>query len=207
FSRDWSSDVCSSDLAAGGINAQPASGEAAELEQRARPPACVLACICGSDKRYAGEASGIARALKAAGIARVYLAGKPGEHEAQWREAGVDELIHVGVDVLASLEKAHAELGLRLCGPVRALGCSLRRSICRTRPTVAPRHANTIACPCHPCPTETHSSGSGRSDLCVSGAGPRRLRPEWLGHGAAIRAGGEPDAGAQQRAGRARAAQ
>jgi len=25
----------------------------------------------------------------------------------------VDEFIHVGVDVLASLEKAHAELGLR----------------------------------------------------------------------------------------------
>ena len=28
------------------------------------------------------------------------------------REAGVDEFIHVGVDVLASLELAHAELGL-----------------------------------------------------------------------------------------------
>lgn len=100
-------------FAAAGIDAQPASGEAAELEHAARAAACVLACICGSDKRYAGEASGIARALKAAGIARVYLAGKPGEHEAQWREAGVDEFIHVGVDVLASLEKAHAELGLR----------------------------------------------------------------------------------------------
>jgi len=28
------------------------------------------------------------------------------------RAAGVDEFIHVGVDVLASLELAHAELGL-----------------------------------------------------------------------------------------------
>ncbi|RYD86983.1 MAG: methylmalonyl-CoA mutase, partial [Sphingobacteriales bacterium] len=73
---------------------------------------CQLACICGSDKRYAAEAVDAAKALKAAGVTRLYLAGKPGELEAALREAGVDEFIHVGVDVLASLELAHAELGL-----------------------------------------------------------------------------------------------
>src|SRR5690606_6985284 len=41
-------------FAAGGIGAHPASGDAAALEQAARASACVLACICGSDKRYAG---------------------------------------------------------------------------------------------------------------------------------------------------------
>ena len=40
------------------------------------------------------------------------MAGKPGELEGALRAAGVDEFIHVGVDVLASLELAHAELGL-----------------------------------------------------------------------------------------------
>ena len=42
----------------------------------------------------------------------LYDANKPGELEAALRAAGVDEFIHVGVDVLASLELAHAELGL-----------------------------------------------------------------------------------------------
>jgi methylmalonyl-CoA mutase len=71
-----------------------------------------MACLCGSDKRYAAEASDVAAALKSAGVARLYLAGKPGEREAELRGAGVDEFIHIGVDVLASLELAHAELGL-----------------------------------------------------------------------------------------------
>ena len=80
--------------------------------RRAKASGCTLACLCGSDKRYAEEAVGAARALKQAGIARVYLAGKPGDREKEFREAGIDEFIHVGVDVLASLELAHAELGL-----------------------------------------------------------------------------------------------
>ena len=50
-------------------------------------------------------------------VDRLPAAQRPGEIEvaqveAALREAGVDEFIHVGVDVLASLELAHAELGL-----------------------------------------------------------------------------------------------
>jgi methylmalonyl-CoA mutase len=99
-------------FAAGGIGAEVATGDASAAAQTAKGSGCLLACICGSDKRYAEEAVAAAKALKAAGIARVYLAGKPGEREKELRDAGVDEFIHVGVDVLASLELAHAELGL-----------------------------------------------------------------------------------------------
>jgi methylmalonyl-CoA mutase len=99
-------------FAAGGIAAETATGDVAALAQAAKASGCSLACICGSDKRYAEEAVAAAKALKAAGIARLYLAGKPGDREKELREAGVDEFIHVGVDVLASLELAHAELGL-----------------------------------------------------------------------------------------------
>lgn len=71
-----------------------------------------LTCICGSDARYAEEAVETARALRDAGAGRIYLAGKPGENETALREAGVEEFIYVGVDVVASLELAHAELSL-----------------------------------------------------------------------------------------------
>ncbi|MDP3493330.1 MAG: methylmalonyl-CoA mutase family protein [Hyphomonadaceae bacterium] len=99
-------------FAAGGIGAVPSVGDAIWHAQAVASSGCSLACICGSDKRYATDAIEAAKSLKRAGVARLYLAGKPGELEAALREAGVDEFIHVGVDVLASLELAHAELGL-----------------------------------------------------------------------------------------------
>ena len=94
------------------IGAVPSVGDAAWHAQTLTSSGCQIACLCGSDKRYATDAVEAAKALKAAGATRLYLAGKPGELEAALREAGVDEFIHVGVDVLASLELAHAELGL-----------------------------------------------------------------------------------------------
>ncbi len=99
-------------FAAGGIEAATVTGDPVAIAQAARESGCRLACVCGADKRYASEAAEAARALKKGGVVRVYLAGKPGEYETAWREAGVDEFIHIGVDALASLEKAHAELGL-----------------------------------------------------------------------------------------------
>ena len=57
-------------FAAGGIGAVSANGDAAALAQAAKSSGCSLACICGSDKRYAEEAIGAARALKEAGVAR-----------------------------------------------------------------------------------------------------------------------------------------
>jgi methylmalonyl-CoA mutase len=65
-----------------------------------------LACLCGTDGVYVQEAADTARALKAAGARRLYLAGHPGAHEAQWRAAGVETFIHAGCDALAILQSS-----------------------------------------------------------------------------------------------------
>lgn len=64
-----------------------------------------LACLCGSDDRYATEAADTARRLKAAGAKRVVLAGRPGPLEAELRAAGVDAFVFVGCDLLATFEE------------------------------------------------------------------------------------------------------
>jgi methylmalonyl-CoA mutase len=68
-----------------------------------------LTVLCGSDERYAAEAAEAARALKARGAPRVWLAGRPGEQEAALRAAGVDAFIFAGADVLETLEQALAD--------------------------------------------------------------------------------------------------
>ncbi len=64
-----------------------------------------IACLCGSDERYAAEAVEQARALKAAGCRRVLLAGRPGALEAALREAGVDGFLYAGCDAVALLSE------------------------------------------------------------------------------------------------------
>lgn len=64
-------------LASGGIEAinpgtVDADGIASAVAEAGSPSAAV---ICGTDKRYADEASGVVQAARDAGIARVYLAG------------------------------------------------------------------------------------------------------------------------------------
>jgi methylmalonyl-CoA mutase len=65
-----------------------------------------LACICSDDGTYQEQATEAARQLKAAGVGRLYLAGRPGDCRAEWEEAGVDEFVHQGVDRLDVLERA-----------------------------------------------------------------------------------------------------
>lgn len=79
-------------FAAGGIRAQSTTETAGGI-----------ACLCGSDERYAAEAVSRARELKAAGCARVLLAGRPGPLEPALREAGIDAFIYVGCDVVTIL--------------------------------------------------------------------------------------------------------
>ena len=66
-----------------------------------------LACLCGSDETYAGEAAAAARALAAAGAAHIWLAGRPGPHEAAWRAAGIGSFVFAGCDALATLAQAY----------------------------------------------------------------------------------------------------
>jgi len=68
-----------------------------------------VACLCSSDKVYETQAAAAAQALKAAGAA-VSLAGRPGEHESQYRAAGVESFIYAGCDAVAALRAAHDRL-------------------------------------------------------------------------------------------------
>lgn len=71
-----------------------------------------VVCLAGSDERYGEMAADTARALKAAGITTVYLAGKPGEAEADLRSAGVDGFLHAGLDLVAALEDVQRAFGM-----------------------------------------------------------------------------------------------
>jgi methylmalonyl-CoA mutase len=58
------------------------------------------AVICGTDDAYQSEAVDTAKALKAAGAVRVILAGRMGENEDAWRDAGIDSSIYLGCNAL-----------------------------------------------------------------------------------------------------------
>lgn len=71
-----------------------------------------LACLCGSDAGYEERAVPLAGALKSAGADTVYLAGRPGEREAELRTAGVEAFVFAGCDILSFLRAAQNRLGL-----------------------------------------------------------------------------------------------
>ena len=66
-----------------------------------------LACLCSSDRVYAGQAVAAAKALEAAGARHIYLAGRAGEQEAALRAAGVNDFVFAGSDALAVLQEAY----------------------------------------------------------------------------------------------------
>ncbi|MBS0297992.1 MAG: methylmalonyl-CoA mutase small subunit [Proteobacteria bacterium] len=86
-------------LASGGI----ASTTAAPDTFAAEPSP--VAVICSSDERYAEAAADAARALKAAGARQVWLAGKPGELQAELEAAGVDAFLFAGMDAVEALDR------------------------------------------------------------------------------------------------------
>lgn len=70
-----------------------------------------LVCICSSDAVYAERAVEFAQALHTAGMAPIYLAGNPGDRRDAELAAGVDEFVHLGVEVLDVLRRAHERIG------------------------------------------------------------------------------------------------
>ncbi|GAA4191846.1 methylmalonyl-CoA mutase family protein [Streptosporangium oxazolinicum] len=64
-----------------------------------------IACLCSSDRLYAGHAEAVAAALRGAGAIKVWLAGK-GDFE------GVDANLHAGCDALAVLRTTFEDLGV-----------------------------------------------------------------------------------------------
>jgi methylmalonyl-CoA mutase len=99
---------------AGGIEAMTNDGFKTQTEMIAayKASGARLACLCSTDKIYADEAAAAAKALTAAG-AIVHLAGRPGEKEKTWRQAGVKDFIYVGCDALSTLQAVHGILGLK----------------------------------------------------------------------------------------------
>ena len=97
---------------AGGIEALSNDGfkDEAEMIAAFKKSGAKLACLCSSDKVYAVEAAGAAKALTAAG-ATAHLAGRPGELEAALTKAGVKTFVFMGCDVVSSLQAAHDILG------------------------------------------------------------------------------------------------
>ncbi len=100
---------------AGGIEAVTSDGFANQDEMIAafKSSGAALVCLCSSDDVYAGEAVPAAKALTAAGARHIYLAGRPGEREAEFKAAGAQSFIFAGCDVLATLKEAHDILGIK----------------------------------------------------------------------------------------------
>ena len=98
---------------AGGIEAVSAEGikSAEDLGKAFAKSGAKLACLCSSDKVYAGEAVSAAKALSASGASHIYLAGKPGDHAKAWEEAGIGTFLHQGCDTLGQLQDAYERLG------------------------------------------------------------------------------------------------
>ena len=99
---------------AGGVEAvgDPTLATPTMRPPRSRRSGASVACLCGSDGVYAELAETVAKALVAAGAARVELAGRPGDAEEAYRSAGVEAFVHVGVDQIAHLRDLHRALGV-----------------------------------------------------------------------------------------------
>jgi len=105
FVREW--------LEAGGFEAVTDGGcaTAEEAVDRLNASGATLVCLCGDDKAYAAQAEAFAKAIKASGVKGLALAGRPGDHEAEWRAAGVDDFIFAGGDAVKALEGLYSRIG------------------------------------------------------------------------------------------------
>lgn len=70
------------------------------------------AVLCSTDSIYVDVAIDLAQALQAAGAEIVFMAGRAGDRETALREAGVDDFIYIGCDVLDVLNNTQAQLGV-----------------------------------------------------------------------------------------------
>ena len=96
-------------LAAAGIESSSNDGfvDVAEIVKAWQKSEADLAVICGSDDQYRSQAVDAIKALVAGGCTKVAMAGRPGEHEAQYTEAGVDVFLFTGCDALQILAEQY----------------------------------------------------------------------------------------------------
>jgi methylmalonyl-CoA mutase len=98
-------------LASGGIEAVnpgtvDAAGVAATVSDAGSPS---VAIICGTDKRYQDEASGIVEAARGAGVSKVYLAGP--DKAVGDAEHRPDEFLTVKINAVEALSNLLTRLG------------------------------------------------------------------------------------------------
>ncbi|WP_089114130.1 methylmalonyl-CoA mutase family protein [Streptomyces sp. SS07] len=93
---------------AGGIEAvhDPVSVDADTAAAALAASGASVAVLCSSDALYAEQAEQVAGALKSAGAAQVFLAGRPGEY------AGVDAHVFAGCDAVAVLTSVLDRMGV-----------------------------------------------------------------------------------------------
>lgn len=97
-------------LAAGGIEGLGAEGdEPGDPVQAFCESETKLVVLCGRDSEYAERAAELIPALIGAGAEQVLLAGRPGEREQAFREAGASDFLYLGCDVVAALRRLHGE--------------------------------------------------------------------------------------------------
>jgi len=89
-------------FAAGGIRSQSSGGfdTVEECLAALKSSGYQNVCIIGADARYPEVLPDLSSSLRREGCRRIFVAGRPREYEAQWRSAGVDAFIHIGIDVL-----------------------------------------------------------------------------------------------------------
>ncbi len=94
----------------GGIEAIDTDGftDPAALAEAFKASGASLACLCSSDKQYPVHAAAAAKTLQSADAKHIYLAGRPGDLEADLRAAGVQDFVFAGGDALAMLVQAYA---------------------------------------------------------------------------------------------------
>ncbi|MFJ4963223.1 methylmalonyl-CoA mutase family protein [Streptomyces sp. NPDC088729] len=93
---------------AGGIEAvhDPVSVDAETAGGALTASGATVACLCSSDALYAEQAEAVAGALRSAGAAQVFLAGRPGAY------AGVDSYVFAGCDAVAVLTSVLDRMGV-----------------------------------------------------------------------------------------------
>jgi len=99
---------------AGGVEAVGSKGsnDTSTIVRGFKQSGAAAAVICSSDEIYQESAATVAAALKKAGSMVVYLSGRGGLLEQEYRRAGVDEFIYAGSDVLQILRDLHRQLGI-----------------------------------------------------------------------------------------------
>ncbi|WP_432014621.1 methylmalonyl-CoA mutase small subunit [Streptomyces sp. HD1123-B1] len=99
---------------AGGIEAvhEPVTVTAETVAEAFAASGARVACLCSSDTLYAEQAADVAERLKTAGALQVYLAGRPGDRQDEYEQAGVDAFVFAGCNAVEVLTSALDTMGV-----------------------------------------------------------------------------------------------